>query len=174
MIKQPLIPFLAIISLLALPVYANAQIETSTTTSDFTVEIVENSLGLTISGNTNLGKIPRASTPELIFPGLKVTNHGDVKGYLYAEVGNLSGISFGNSEGDLMTVSVAEGVKELSSISQTEKLLTEVMREMDSDGDPDGISPSEELKTFAVIFSVKDRLPAGQLSMPIKWTLKPQ
>lgn len=165
---------LTLLLLLSIPMYASASVADSSTTTNFTVEVVEESLGLNISGNTDLGQISRKGAPEIRFPGLKVSNQGAVKGYLYAEVGQLQGISFGDREGDLIAVSVVNGNNELAAISQSEDLLTEVMRELDTDSDPNGISSGEELTPFNVVFSVKDRLPVGQLSMPVKWTLKPQ
>ncbi|MFS0557477.1 hypothetical protein [Brevibacillus sp. 179-C9.3 HS] len=165
---------ITLLLLLSIPMYASASVADSSTTTNFTVEVVEESLGLNISGSTDLGQISRKSAPEIRFPSLKVSNHGAVKGYLYAEVGQLQGISFGNGEGDLIAVSIVNGNNELAAISQSENLLTDVMRELNSDSDPSGISPGEELTSFNVVFSVKDRLPVGQLSMPVKWTLKPQ
>lgn len=160
--------------LASLPTYAfaSSDVADSSTTTTFTVEIVEESLGLVVSGSTNLGKVSRSQSSELIFPDLSFSNQGEVKGYLYAEVGDLSGISFGSSEGDLTEIVIASGSGDIESLDQYEKLLSGVMRELDEDGDLDGINPGETLQDFDLIIRVKDRFPVGKLSVPVRWTLK--
>lgn len=164
----------ALVLLAAVPATASAEIADSSTTTNFTVEIVEESLGLVVSGSTNLGKISRNSLPELTFPDLRISNQGEVKGYLYAEVGGVSGIDFGDAEGDLTNVWMVSGGENIESLDQSEQLLSTAMRKLDSDGDPDGISPGETLDAFDVTFQIREKLPAGKLNLPVRWTLKPE
>ncbi|WP_103108475.1 hypothetical protein [Brevibacillus reuszeri] len=164
---------IALMFLMSLPLYAQAEVESSVT-SNFTVEVIEESLGLNVSGSTDLGRISRSSSPEIVFSGMRVSNQGEVKGYLYAEVGELSGLSFGNSEGNLQSVTLVDGSNEIERLDQSEKILSGLMSNADTDGDADGINPGETLSSFNVVFSVNKRLPVGRLSMQIKWILKTQ
>lgn len=175
--------------LLVVPTSAQATSDVSTT-SNFTVSVVEETLGLNIAANTDLGEVIQGSLSKSVsggdlvtFNNLKFTNTGNTKGVLYAVVQDPVGTNLGKNPGEVVEISLkAEpgrgGAAEhlyaatINPIPEEKKLLS-IMSTQDTDGDREHIGPGESLKTIhALWFAFVDQAPLGEISLPIKWVIK--
>jgi hypothetical protein len=147
-------------------------------TSNFTVTVEEPSLGITISGTTNAGKmLSRQGANEISFDNLTIKNSGNMNAHLYAQMMSPTGIEIGTNSGELNDF-VQVGTpdfKDITDITTTENELRDMIGDQTFYANANSnaeIYPGESTKSFMLTFSTKDYFPSGNISMPIKWTMK--
>lgn len=158
------------------PITALAAPADVSSTSTFTLSVVEATLGITISGSTDAGQVISKTTAgkqTITFPDLQIENSGNTKGVLYTTVLNPTGISFGASEGDLSMVYI-QNPSSLNThpLTSTEEKATNIMSWFDTNGDTAFIAPKEKLTKMDVGFEANGQFPIGNISVPIRWTMK--
>ncbi|MFS0557479.1 hypothetical protein [Brevibacillus sp. 179-C9.3 HS] len=166
---------LAALTLLAslTPFSASAAPADVSSTSNFTLTVVEATIGLTITGTTNIPEViskTAGGTQEISFPNIAIQNSGNTKGVLYANTLNPTGIKWGSAEGDLLSVQL--NGSSVTGIDATEKKLTDFMTSQNTDGDANFVGPKEKMTAFDVVWKAQGQLPVGELVVPIKWTMK--
>ncbi|WP_103108476.1 hypothetical protein [Brevibacillus reuszeri] len=151
------------ISALAAPANVN-------TTSNFTITVVEETLGLTISGETHIDAIENRNAPGSYYFDIK--NSGNTPGVLYSTALTPTGIDWSSItwyqfswSGDKTSpFDVLRAVDE-------ETKLRWLMEYGNNIGSPNSIEPAEVLKTNFLIFKKGGYAP-GEYSFPIRFTIK--
>ncbi|WP_103108477.1 hypothetical protein [Brevibacillus reuszeri] len=171
--KKSIITTITVIGAL-FPISAFAAPADVSSTSNFTLTVVEETLGLTISGVTNHPEVIRSEKGNIEFNDIGIQNSGNTKGVLYWEVQEPTGIQWGWDDSQLLTVLLfgENGSHHQLTKSGTEQKLTQIMEGNDTDGDTTYIGPKERLKDLDVRWAVMGQLPIGEITVPIKWTMK--
>ncbi|WP_103108478.1 hypothetical protein [Brevibacillus reuszeri] len=176
--KKFIIATMTVITALV-PITAFAAPADVSSTSNFTLTVVEETLGLTISGVTNLPEVISKSDggkQKIVFNDIGIQNSGNTKGVLYATVLDPTGISWGTANGELEGVSLivpAGGITDIY-LKGMEMKADTLMRDADTDNDTNFVGPKEKLKDINVEWKAKGQFPVGQITVPIKWTMKAQ
>lgn len=181
--------------LVFIPVSASAATNTSST-SNFTITVVEESLGLRITGDTDGGvvlsqpnfPIRGAGTHQKIDIGsIVVSNTGNTKGKLYAQLAEPTGARYGdpfqfgscvpgeiNRASFMATDHVNDKDDNWRLYFKPEETLLDPARlhTVDTDGDPEYLGVGESLKPMTLSVMACESFPTGNLTIPVKFTLK--
>ena len=173
--KKFLAQAMAVLATLSISTSVFAAPSDVSSTSNFTVTVVEETLGITISGSTTQSEViskTDGTKQKVTFPNISITNSGNTKGRLYANTETPTGITWGSSEGQLSIVYLySPQSNSFLPVPQTSES-TSIQQSQDSDGDPSWVGPGEKLKAFDVGWEVVGKLPVGNITVPIKWTMK--
>ncbi|MFS0557478.1 hypothetical protein [Brevibacillus sp. 179-C9.3 HS] len=168
---------------------AEAAVTDTSTTSNFTVTVVEETLGLNIAGKTNLGEVIQNTSDTtnpiswVQFSNLSFRNTGNTKGVLYGHVLTPTGTALGKSPEELSYIWMKSRVGRGGSADilydadqnpvPSEVQLVNMMEAFDTDGDKQYVGPGEYIGDIqSLVFHFTDRVPLGELSMPIQWVIK--
>lgn len=145
-------------------------------TSNFTISVVQETLGLNIYGTTNIPEVISRSNyglQTIDFTNLSIENSGNTKGVLYGELLPPTGVSYSSGgNGNIVMVFAESSPLFMNSTTPVETKLDGLLNDIDSDGEGDYLGPKERSKPFKLSFSAQDKFPAGNLQMPVKWTMK--
>lgn len=169
---------MAVLAAISISTTAFAAPADVSSTSNFTITVVEETLGITITGSTTQSDViskTDGAKQMVAFPNIQITNSGNTKGRLYANMGTPSGIKYvpiSPDEGDLVAVSLYANQSAKSfNLIDTERYVA-LQESQDTDGDPNWVGPGEELKSFDVQWIAQGKFPTGNITVPIKWTMK--
>ncbi|MDC0764254.1 hypothetical protein POF51_26395 [Brevibacillus sp. AG] len=168
---------------------AEAAVTDTSTTSNFTVTVVEETLGLNIAGETNLGEVIQDTiknsngNQSVEFNNISFTNSGNTKGVLYGQVLTPKRTTFGQNSEEISFVGLKSRAGRGGSVDvlyqysvnpiPTEVKLANMMESFDTDLDKTHVGPGETLGNIQVLlFEFNDRVPLGELTLPIQWVMK--
>lgn len=160
------------------PVTAFAAPPDAVSTSNFTVTVVEPTIGLNIYGNTTISELISRTDVEgyqtVDFDRIGIENSGNISGKLYMTVKPMTGIDFGNVEGSLDSIALVagNGSKHQVSVTDQEDALATFITHLDVDGDGPNLGPGERLKDFDLQMKANGQFPIGEIIVPIQWTMK--
>lgn len=168
---------------------AEAAVTDTSTISNFTVTVVEETLGLNVSGKSNLGEVIQDTNDSgnpykfVDFSNISFRNTGNTKGVLYGQVLTPTGTTLGKDTEEITYINMKSrwgrgGVVDtlynaVQNPIPSEVRLVNMMEAFDKDGDKQHVGPGEYIGDIqSLSFEFRDRVPLGELSMPIQWVIK--
>ncbi|WP_103109507.1 hypothetical protein [Brevibacillus reuszeri] len=151
--------------------------------SNFQVTVVEETIGLTLAGVTEV-EVIGDKEGSYNFQSITVTNSGNTKGVLFGRALTPTGINYGDRDDELSAVEIGKPYgrpsrRDSFPTNSSEIILSTAMKNGDTDGNPDSIAPNETIPitdiTIQTVGTKAGRstpFPVGEIVVPIQWIIK--